>query len=497
MVTDASTDSLISWTSEGDCFKVTDPMEFSRNVLPAYFKHGNWQSFVRQLNMYGFHKISDLAYGGIFGDIQLWMFKHPFFQRGELKMLQKVKRRGPKAASSQSSNVAGSGSGSGSVTDTSPLCVSSAQVASPDMPEEQLRSSAAAPQAYSCAYDLDKAEAKPYCNPSASADAQPPSAEFAGPCIVRDRAAEAASSADSPTAHIEPIREYVDDLKSCIRDLQQSNSQLHQENQKMRATIANCQNAFAGIMTFLETAIVKPSTQVAELPATPSLSVTSGYPNRRIADAFSKLVSDVAPVVSDLGRFAAVRPPTPAYSHIGATSAGIPLGPFRAAPSKFTTDSEALGSRHASQGQRFWHHEHGHERERQVLPPIRPGPSAQSSEGPRIPSLSPPADMSKKRRSSSSSSSCNNSEAGDADTQPLTPYIVLPPISGMVDSLPRHKALLPHQEDIHLAPKNYAGIGSASAGGYWKAPRQPNGVLSTPHESSLRETLPQKRARLD
>ncbi|KAJ2787191.1 Flocculation suppression protein [Coemansia interrupta] len=98
MVADSSTDSLISWVAEGDCFKVTDPVGFSRNVLPVYFKHGNWQSFVRQLNMYGFHKINDLAYGGIFGDTQLWMFKHPFFQRGELKMLQKIKRRGPKSA---------------------------------------------------------------------------------------------------------------------------------------------------------------------------------------------------------------------------------------------------------------------------------------------------------------------------------------------------------------------------------------------------------------
>ncbi|KAJ2462815.1 Flocculation suppression protein, partial [Coemansia sp. RSA 2322] len=91
MVADASTDKLISWTTDGDCFKVTDPMEFARDVLPSYFKHGNWQSFVRQLNMYGFHKVNDLAYGGIFGDTQLWMFKHPFFQRGELGKLQRIK----------------------------------------------------------------------------------------------------------------------------------------------------------------------------------------------------------------------------------------------------------------------------------------------------------------------------------------------------------------------------------------------------------------------
>ncbi|PIA16306.1 winged helix DNA-binding domain-containing protein, partial [Coemansia reversa NRRL 1564] len=93
MVADPDTDNLISWTTEGDCFKVTDPPEFSQTVLPSYFKHGNWQSFVRQLNMYGFHKINDLAYGGVFGDAQLWMFKHPHFQRDQLNMLQRIKRR--------------------------------------------------------------------------------------------------------------------------------------------------------------------------------------------------------------------------------------------------------------------------------------------------------------------------------------------------------------------------------------------------------------------
>ncbi|KAI9503377.1 hypothetical protein BX070DRAFT_175123, partial [Coemansia spiralis] len=51
MVADETTDALISWTTDGDCFKVTDPVELARVVLPVYFKHGNWHSFVRQLNM--------------------------------------------------------------------------------------------------------------------------------------------------------------------------------------------------------------------------------------------------------------------------------------------------------------------------------------------------------------------------------------------------------------------------------------------------------------
>ena len=56
MLEDPSISDLISWGSSGTVFSVANPAEFSRLVLPNWFKHSNWQSFVRQLNMYGFHK---------------------------------------------------------------------------------------------------------------------------------------------------------------------------------------------------------------------------------------------------------------------------------------------------------------------------------------------------------------------------------------------------------------------------------------------------------
>ncbi|KAI8150351.1 HSF-type DNA-binding-domain-containing protein [Fennellomyces sp. T-0311] len=50
MLEDSSIRHLISWSESGDLFSVTNPTAFSRTVLPQYFKHNNWQSFVRQLN---------------------------------------------------------------------------------------------------------------------------------------------------------------------------------------------------------------------------------------------------------------------------------------------------------------------------------------------------------------------------------------------------------------------------------------------------------------
>ncbi|KAL8730103.1 MAG: hypothetical protein Q9166_004302 [cf. Caloplaca sp. 2 TL-2023] len=47
---------LIRWSESGDSFIVLDEEEFARTLIPELFKHKNYASFVRQLNMYGFHK---------------------------------------------------------------------------------------------------------------------------------------------------------------------------------------------------------------------------------------------------------------------------------------------------------------------------------------------------------------------------------------------------------------------------------------------------------
>ena len=51
-VEDPTTSHIVSWSRGGASFVVWDPHAFSRDLLPRYFKHSNFSSFVRQLNTY-------------------------------------------------------------------------------------------------------------------------------------------------------------------------------------------------------------------------------------------------------------------------------------------------------------------------------------------------------------------------------------------------------------------------------------------------------------
>lgn len=54
---DTTINHIISWTSSSDSFNIKNISHFTETVLPRFFKHNNFSSFIRQLNMYGFRKI--------------------------------------------------------------------------------------------------------------------------------------------------------------------------------------------------------------------------------------------------------------------------------------------------------------------------------------------------------------------------------------------------------------------------------------------------------
>lgn len=86
----------IWWTGPDDSntFALYPSKEFA-DALLDYFKHGNVASFVRQLHMYGFHKILDpqLAYHD--KDLPIWEFRHSLgkFKKNDESSLVYIKRR--------------------------------------------------------------------------------------------------------------------------------------------------------------------------------------------------------------------------------------------------------------------------------------------------------------------------------------------------------------------------------------------------------------------
>jgi hypothetical protein len=78
-------DNIISWNHSGTLFLVKNVTDFCDQVLPVYFKHSNYASFVRQLNMYDFHKVREGTWDNA--------FKHPLFLRGKPELLTEIRRK--------------------------------------------------------------------------------------------------------------------------------------------------------------------------------------------------------------------------------------------------------------------------------------------------------------------------------------------------------------------------------------------------------------------
>ncbi|KAF3444938.1 hypothetical protein FNV43_RR14631 [Rhamnella rubrinervis] len=133
LVDEPSSNSVVSWSQSGCSFVVWNPNDFAKDLLPLYFKHNNFSSFVRQLNTYvllpsdqhnpGGYEVERVVLGeGKFQNFQnlfhpeehfisqaaviyeqgfrkidpdQWEFANEEFLRGQRHLLKKIHRRKP------------------------------------------------------------------------------------------------------------------------------------------------------------------------------------------------------------------------------------------------------------------------------------------------------------------------------------------------------------------------------------------------------------------
>jgi hypothetical protein len=78
-------DHIISWLPDGESFKVHDKKNFTNEVLPLFFGTNKYQSFQRNLNLWGYTTMSKGPEKGT--------CSHPKFKRGLPQLCHGMERK--------------------------------------------------------------------------------------------------------------------------------------------------------------------------------------------------------------------------------------------------------------------------------------------------------------------------------------------------------------------------------------------------------------------
>jgi HSF-type DNA-binding len=98
---EAGKDDIVSFTHTGNAFKIHHQQRFANEILPDYFRHKRFDSFKRQLSMYGFVRIPVGPEEGA--------FEHRLFKRERLDLVHQMRRVAVEqsAATSEASGATG------------------------------------------------------------------------------------------------------------------------------------------------------------------------------------------------------------------------------------------------------------------------------------------------------------------------------------------------------------------------------------------------------